>query len=151
VRINSNVKSIKIASDHFAKHHYPFQTQYDFEEAIVLMDTAKNTFSVTYLESSSYDDEDDDSTFYQASDTEYFGLEKSTLISIVSFHVGLMLPKEKSRVVRQVAKEVIKSMGNEHAYTYVGWYGHSKDYSKYIIPIDKFISIVKLFVIPTNN
>lgn len=95
MRINSNVKSIKIASDRFAKHHYPFQTQYDFEEAIVLMDTAKNTFSVTYLESSSYDDEDDDGTFYQASDTEYFGLEKSTLISIVSFHVGLILPKEK--------------------------------------------------------
>lgn len=29
MRINRNVKSIKTASDHFSKHHYPFKTQYD--------------------------------------------------------------------------------------------------------------------------
>jgi hypothetical protein len=150
MRINKNLKSITAASAKFAKHQYPFGSIYDFNKAIVKMDLEKNLFSVTYLESSSYDS-DDDSLFYQASDTEYFGLDNSTLLSIVRFHVGLVLPKEKSRVVRQVARDVVKSMRNKHAYTQVGWYGHSKDYSQYIMPIDEFVNLVAAAVIPVNQ
>lgn len=150
MRINKNLKSITAASAKFAKHQYPFGSIYDFNKAIVKMDLEKNLFSVTYLESSSYDSEDE-GLFYQASDTEYFGLETAILHSIVRFHVGLVLPKEKSRVVRQVARDVVKSMRNKHAYTYVGWYRHSKDYSQYIMPIDEFVNLVTAAVIPVNH
>lgn len=150
MRINKNVKSIAVASAHFAKHQYPFSTIYDFDKAIVSMDLEKNLFSITYLESSSHDS-DDDSLFYQASDTTYYGMDQSALRSIIRFHVGLVLPKEKSLVVRQIARDVLKSMRNKHAYTQVGWYGHSKDYSQYIIPIDDFIKVVTAAVIPVNQ
>lgn len=151
MRINRNVKSIKTASDHFSKHHYPFKTQYDFNTAIVSMDVSKNLFSITYHSSTSYDCDDDDGLFYQASDTEDFDLNFFTLLSIVSFHVGLVLPKEKRVVVRAIARNVIKSMQYSHAYSYTGWYGHSKDYSSYNMPIDKFINLVAAAVIPLNN
>lgn len=151
MRINKNVKSIAAASAHFAKHQYPFATIYDFDKAIVRMDLEKNLFSITYLESSSHDDDDDDGLFYQASTTEYFGLERSDLMSIVRFHVGLVLPKEKSVIIRQVARDVVKSMSNKHAYTYVGWYGHSQDYSQYVMPIDEFVNLVAAAVIPVNQ
>lgn len=150
MRINKNIKSIAAASARFAKHQYPFATIYDFDKAIVSMDIEKNLFSVTYLESESYDTEDE-GLFYQASDTTEHGLDKSTLLSIVRFHVGLVLPKEKSRVIRQVAREVVKSMRKKHAYTQVGWYGHSKDYSQYIMPIDEFVNLVTAAVIPVNQ
>jgi hypothetical protein len=150
MRINKNVKSIAVASAHFAKHQYPFATIYDFDKAIVRMDLEKNLFSITYLESSSHDS-DDDSLFYQSSDTTYYGMDQSALRSIIRFHVGLVLPKEKSRVVRQIARDVLKTMRNKHAYTQVGWYGHSKDYSQYIMPIDEFIKVVTAAVIPVNQ
>lgn len=151
MRINRNLESITAASSKFAKHQHPVKSIYDFEKAIVKMDLEKNMFSITYLESSSQDDDDDDSLFYQASQTEHFGLERCDLMSIVRFHVGLVLPKEKSVIVRQVARDVVKSMSNKHAYTYVGWYGHSQDYSQYVMPIDEFVNLVAAAVIPSTN
>lgn len=151
MRINRNLKSITKASAKFANHQYPVKSIYDFEKAIVKMDLEKNIFSITYLESSSQDDDDDDSLFYQASETEHFGLDRTDLMSIVRFHVGLVLPKEKSVVVRQIARNVVKSMSNTHAYTYVGWYGHSQEYSQYVMPIDEFVNLVAAAVIPSTD
>lgn len=72
-------------------------------------------------------------------------------MSIIRFHVGLVLPKEKSLIVRRIARDVVKSMSVKHAYTYVGWYGHSQDYSQYVIPIDVFVNLVAAAVIPSTD
>ena len=150
MRINKNIKSIVAASDRFAKHQYPFATIYVFDKAIVNMDIKTNIFSITYLSSDSYDS-DDDGLFYQASDTTEYCLEPSILNSIVRFHVGLVLPKEKSLVVRNVARDIIKSMRHKHAYTQNCWYDHSKDYSQYVLQIDEFVNLVAAAVIPVNQ
>ena len=150
MRINRNLESITAASAKFAKHQHPVKSIYDFEKAIVHMDLEKNLFSITYLESSSQDG-DDDSLFYQSCDSEYFNIDRTALMSIIRFHVGLVLPKEKSLIVRQIARDVVKSMSIKHAYTYVGWYGHSQDYSQYVIPIDEFVNLVAAAVIPVNQ
>lgn len=150
MRINRNLESITEASAKFAKHQHPVKSIYDFEKAIVKMDLEKNLFSITYLESSSQDG-DDDSLFYQVEDVEYFGIERADLMSIVRFHVGLVLPKEKSVIVRQIARDVVKSMSVKHAYTYVGWYGHSQDYSQYVMPINEFVNLVAAAVIPSTD
>jgi len=151
MRINKNVKSIKSASDKFAKHHYPVMNKYYFEKAIVQFNPEKDIFSITFLASTSYDDPDDDGSFYQSSETTYAEIPTTDILTIIKFHVGLVLPKEKSRVVGQVAKEVFKSMKNKHAYTYTGWYGHSKDYAQYVIGIDDFIKTVANQVTGVNR
>ncbi len=150
MRINRNVNSIAAASLCFAKHQYPFTTIYDFNKAIVSMNVEKNIFSITYISSENYDgdDGDYDRLFYQDPDTTYYELNKADLNSIIRFHVGLILPKEKSQVIRKIAQDVIKSMKIEHAYTQFCHYGHSVNYSKYVISIDEFISIVTKSVIP---
>lgn len=150
MRINKNVKSIARASAAFAKQRFPVQNKYYFDTALVSMDTSKNLFSIVYLESISQDDDEDDSLVYQRCSTEYFNLEYSDLLSIVSFHVSLVLPKESRSGCRAVAREVIKAMKHSHAYYYVGWYGHSKAYYQYSMPIDSFIHAVMAQVIPTD-
>jgi len=150
MRINKNIKSIATASAAFAKHRFPVQNKYYFDTALVSMDTEKNLFSIVYLESISQDDDEDDSLVYQRCSTEYFDLNSSVLLSIVSFHVSLVLPKESRSGCREVARQVIKEMKHSHAYYYVGWYGHSKAYYQYSIPIDTFIQTVMTQVIPTQ-
>ena len=138
MRINKNLKSIQAASGKFGSAYFPASNKYDFHKAIIYFNIEKNFFSIIFLKSETYNAE-----IYEDSDTTYFELERSTLLSIVSFHVGLILPKEKRRVVRTIAKLVIAEMKLKHAYSYIGYYGHSKSFEQYIIPISNFITLVE--------
>lgn len=131
--VNTNATSIQKASKaHSMLRPYRDDTRFEFS-------VDKNMFKVVYRSM----DFQDGSEYSQYDKTEYFEINKEKFNSIVRFHVGLMLPKTKGKVISKVALEVISKMKDGHDHSVCGYYGDYEDFSRYAIPINEMINIVK--------
>jgi hypothetical protein len=130
--VNTNTTSIQKASK-----SYSLLRKYS-DDLHVEFSVEKNMFKVVYLYIDFRDGGD-----YSEDRTEYFYIDKEKLNSIVRFHVGLMLPKTKGRIVGKVALDVISKMKCEYDHKEVEYYGDYEEFNRYAINISDFIEIVK--------
>jgi hypothetical protein len=137
--INSNLDSIqKTSQKHSLLKPYCLKFYWNKEAINFDFNIKNDEFKIIYRSSYSQDGEE-----YSQSDVyESYEIDYKKLNSLIRFHVGLMLPKTKSSIVKKVASEVLAKMKHEHDHYQPGFYGESESFSRYVIKVSHFVNIV---------
>lgn len=137
--VNKNLISIQKASrKHSLLKPYCFKLYLDDSAIKFDFNIEKDEFKILYRSSYSHDGEE----YSQADVYESYEINYEKLNSLISFHIGLMLPKTKSSIIKKVTSEVRSKFKHEHDHYHPGFYGESEAFSRYVINISDFVGIV---------
>lgn len=137
--VNKNLTSIAKASSHFLKAQFPINNG-DIQNGVTFeLKVPNDEFSIIYKSGFYFDGSE-----YNCKDSyESYVIDQKKLNSVVRFHIGLVLPKEKGKKIRHIAKKVISHMKHGLAFHKPGWGGESLSFYKYSISLSSFIEIVE--------
>lgn len=141
--INKNSQNIALSSLKFKQKYFNEKSIGDgyTPDAFPVYDAAEGTLSYVYITHSLWDS----SWSNTQSSTEEHVYNRKDLMSIVRFHIALMVPKIKGNHCQKMAELVIKEMKSSH-YKYVMAYYDSYQYEQKSINIELMYTIIETYL-----